>query len=57
MTFYDESEQGVNPMTTKMADTSKNQIKMQMAEDDLMSTTKVYGSTKVPNLSPKKLNP
>ena len=57
MTFYDESEQGVNPMTTKMVDTSKNQMKMQMAEDDLISTTKVYGSTKVPNLSPKKLNP
>ena len=55
MTFYDESEQGTNPMQTKMV--SNNQVKMATADDDLMSTTKVYGSSKVPNLSPKKLNP
>ena len=31
---------------------------MASADEDLMSTaTKVYGKTKVPNLSPKKLSP
>ena len=55
MTFYDESEQGVNPMTTKMV---KNQVQMTSADEDLMSTTaKIYGRTKAPNLTPKKLSP
>ena len=31
MTFYDESEHGVNPMKTKNLETSKNQIKMETA--------------------------
>ena len=58
MTFYDESEQGHNPMLNKARmSVPPKKPKVLHLEDDLIQTNKTYMNSRVPNLSAKKLSP